>query len=430
MRVLYNFLLVLLLPVFLVVSAVRAKRQTGSADVTRERLGFVAPAPAGSVLWVHASSVGEMQAAVPMVKALLAEYPDAHIVVTSFTASGMRRARAAFGESVQVCALPFDLPSFNWRFLNRVRPLAMIVLETELWPNLYRQAHERNIPVLLVSARMTERSLQRYRWLGKLVSDALRAVVYVGAQSKLDGERFHEVGVNRNVTRVVGNLKFDIPESAEIREQGQAMRGLLFASAPVLVAASTRVGEDETVLAAFARVRTTHPDARLVIVPRHPERGSTVCSMARDAGWNVALRSAEPAPVDIDVYVIDTIGELNAFYAAADACFVGGSLVPVGGHNLLEPASLGVATVTGPLHQNAPDIFRDMRESEALIVVRDEESLGRAWSELLNDPVERDELGQAAQEIVERNRGTLAQVMQDIEGYLAGAKQSRGTGDY
>lgn len=430
MRVIYNLLLLLLLPVFLVVSAVRAKRQTGSADLTRERLGFVTPAPAGSVLWVHASSVGEMQAAVPLVKALLAEYPDAHIVVTSFTASGVRRARAAFGESVQVCALPFDLPSFNQRFLNRVRPLAMIVLETELWPNLYRQAQERNIPVLLVSARMTDRSLQRYRWLGRLVSDALRAVVYVGAQSERDGERFHAVGVNRNAIHVVGNLKFDIPESAEIREQGQALRGLLFASAPVLVAASTRVGEDETVLAAFARVRTAHSDARLVIVPRHPERGSTVCTMARDAGWNVAMRSAEPAPVDVDVYVIDTIGELNAFYAAADACFVGGSLVPVGGHNLLEPASLGIATVTGPLHQNAPDIFRDMRESEAVIVVRDAESLGRAWNELLNDPVERDELGQAAQEIVERNRGTLAHVLQDIEGFLAGAKQSRNMDDY
>ena len=422
MRILYNVLLVLLLPVVLAVSAVRAKRQTGSADSTRERLGFVAPAPAGKVLWLHASSVGEMQAAVPLVKALSSDYPDAHIVVTSFTASGMRRARAAFGESVQVCALPYDLPVFNHRFLNRIRPQAMVVLETELWPNLYRQVQARDVPVLLVSARMTEKSQQRYRRLGKLVRDALRAVRYVGAQTAQDGERFRSVGVARDVVHVVGNLKFDIPESAEIREQGQALRGLLFGNAPVLVAASTRVGEDEIVLDAFARVRAVYPDARLVIVPRHPERGSTVAGLARSFGWNVAQRSIDTMPSAVDVYVIDTIGELNAFYAAADACFVGGSLVPVGGHNLLEPASLGIATVTGPQHQNAPDIFRDMRASEALLVVRDAEGLASAWRDLLDDPVKRDELGQAARETVERNRGTLAQVMKDIEKFLAGAR--------
>lgn len=422
MRVLYLILLVALLPVFLVIAAVRAKRQTGSADSTRERLGFVDPAPAGKVLWVHASSVGEMQAAVPLVKALCAEYPDAHFVLSSFTASGMRRARAAFGETVQVCALPFDLPAFNHRFLNRIRPLALIVMETELWPNLYRQVSARNVPVLLVSARMTERSLDHYRWLGRLVSDALRAVRYVGAQSERDGERFRALGVNRDAVKVVGNLKFDIPESAEIREQGQALRGLLFGGAPVLVAASTRVGEDEIVLRAFATVRDTHPDARLVIVPRHPERGTTIAALARGAGFAAAIRTVDAVPANADVYVIDTIGELNAFYAAADACFVGGSLVPVGGHNLLEPASLGIATVTGPQHGNAPDIFRDMRDSDAIIVVRDAESLAHAWRELLEDPVRRDELGQAARAIVERNRGTLAAILSDLRPLLQSAR--------
>ncbi len=419
MRALYFILLLVLLPVFLLVAAVRAKRQTGSADSTRDRLGFVDPAPRGNVLWVHASSVGEMQAAVPLVKALCAEYPDAHLVLSSFTASGMSRARAAFGETVQVCALPFDLPAFNRRFLDRIRPLALIVMETEVWPNLYRQVAARGIPLLLVSARMTERSQHRYGWLGGLVRDALGAVRYVGAQSTHDAERFRALGADSGTIRVVGNLKFDIPESAELREQGQALRGLLFGSAPVLVAASTRIGEDEIVLDAFARVCTTHPDARLVIVPRHPERGANIASLARERGFNASLRTADAAPADAAVYVIDTIGELNAFYAAADACFVGGSLVPVGGHNLLEPASLGIATVTGPQHGNAPDIFSDMRNSDAIVVVNGAEELARAWSELLDDPARRDELGQAARAIVERNRGTLAQVMQDMAGFLA-----------
>ncbi len=417
MRLLYFILLILLLPVFLAVAAVRAKRQTGSADSTRERLGFVPPAPAGDVLWVHASSVGEMQAAVPLVKALAAGYPDAHLVVSSFTASGMSRARAAFGESVQVCALPFDLPPFNRRFLERIRPRALIVMETEIWPNLYLQAAARGVPVLMVSARMTERSLKNYRKFGDLVRDAMRTVNYVGAQTAADGARFHELGVRRDAIRTVGNLKFDIPESAELREQGQAMRGLLFGASPVLLAASTRPGEDEIILDAFGQVRKRHGDARLVIVPRHPERGGAVAGLARDAGFRVALRTADSAP-DVDVYVIDTIGELNAFYASADACFVGGSLVPAGGHNLLEPAALGIATVTGPLHTSAPDIFNDMRDSEAIVVVRDAAGLARAWNGLLEDPVQRDELGQAARAIVERNRGTLDAVMRDLEVFL------------
>lgn len=417
MHVIYLLLLILLLPAFLLVAAIRAKRQTGSADSTRERLGFVDRAPAGSVLWVHASSVGEMQAAIPLVKALCAEYPQAHLVLSSFTASGMRRARAAFGETVQVCALPFDLPAFNHRFLNRIRPLALIVMETEIWPNLYRQATLRDVPVLLVSARMTERSRQRYGWLGGLVRDALRTVRYVGAQSALDGERFHALGVSEKAIHVVGNLKFDIPDSAELREQGQALRGLLFGDAPVLLAASTRVGEDEIVLDAFVRIRATHADARLVIVPRHPERGATVAGLARERGFETALRS-QAAAAGGDVYVVDTIGELNAFYAAADVCFVGGSLVPAGGHNLLEPASLGVATVTGPLHGNAPDIFRDMRDSDAIVVVRDADGLVRSWAALLDDPARRDELGQAARAIVERNRGTLATVMRDLKRFI------------
>lgn len=422
MRILYHLLLILLLPAFLAVSAVRAKRQTGSADSTRERLGFVCAAPPGKVLWVHASSIGEMQAAVPLVKALAAEYPDAHLVVSSFTASGMQRAKAAFGETVQVCALPFDLPPCNRRFIERIRPEAMIVMETELWPNLYRQLAEQDVPVLLVSARVTEKSLRNYRRAGRLVRDALAAVRYVGAQSVRDGERFRELGVAADKVKVVGNLKFDIPESAETREQGQALRGVLFGAAPVLVAASTRVGEDEVVLAAFEKVRDAHPDARLVIVPRHPERGSTIAGLARDAGFSAAQRSQVSAPDDVDVYVIDTIGELNAFYAAADACFVGGSLVPAGGHNLLEPASLGLATVTGPLHSNAPDIFQDMRENDAVVVVRDAAGLARAWRELLDDPVRRDELGQAAHGIVERSRGTLREIMRDLDGLLAAAR--------
>ncbi|MDX1442554.1 MAG: lipid IV(A) 3-deoxy-D-manno-octulosonic acid transferase [Gammaproteobacteria bacterium] len=419
MRILYNVLLGILFPIGLAVIAVKARRQTGHADSTAERLGYVEKSPAGPVLWVHASSVGEMQAGVPLVKALLAEYPDKHIVVTSFTASGVRRARAAFGDEVQVTPLPYDLPPFNRRFLNRIRPQALIVLETEIWPNLYREVAERDIPLLLVSARITARSVRRYTWLKSLVQDALAAVRYIGAQSSMDAERFRYMGAEPDKVHVVGNLKFDIPESAELLEQGRALRGLMFGQRPVLCAASTRVGEDEVVLEAFEKLRETHPDTALVIVPRHPERGVSIVTMSEAAGFRTALRSETENPDGVDVYVVDTIGELQAFYAASDACFVGGSLVPVGGHNLLEPASMGIPVVTGPNHQNAPDILQAMQASGAVQVVEDAPTLAAAWNRLLGDPVLRDESGERARSIVERNRGTLDAVMKDIASFLS-----------
>lgn len=419
MRILYNVLLFLLFPISLAVIALKARRQTGSADSTSQRLGYVERSPAGPVLWVHASSVGEMQAAVPLVRALIAEYPDTHIVVSSFTASGVRRARTAFDDSVQVCPLPYDLSAFNRRFLNRIRPLAMIVLETEIWPNLYREIAARDIPLLLVSARITARSVRRYSWVRSLLRDALKAVRYIGAQSSFDAARYRHLGAEPDVVHVVGNLKFDIPESAETLEQGRALRGLMFGQRPVLCAASTRVGEDEIILEAFTSVRETQADAALVIVPRHPERGVNIVTLAEAAGFRTALRSEAQHPTDIDVYVVDTIGELTAFYAASDACFVGGSLVPVGGHNLLEPASMGIPVVTGPHHTSAPDIHRTMQAADAVITVEDAPGLASAWSRLLADPVLRDESGERARKIVEKNRGTLAAVMKDIAGFLS-----------
>ncbi|MDX1455125.1 MAG: glycosyltransferase N-terminal domain-containing protein, partial [Gammaproteobacteria bacterium] len=265
MRVLYYLVIGILFPFFLASSAIRAWRQTRSADPTLQRLGHVDRAPSGPVIWVHASSVGEMQAAIPLVRSLQADYPETHIVVSSFTAAGMQRARAAFGETVQVCPLPYDFPRFARRFLNRIRPLALIVMETEIWPSLFRLCGERRIPVLLASARVTARSTRRYARLGSLLRESLESVQLVAAQSEGDAHRFAELGVHASRIKVSGNLKFDLEPSAEIIEQGRAMRQLLFGAAPVLIAASTRIGEDEAVLEAFRQVREKQADARLLI---------------------------------------------------------------------------------------------------------------------------------------------------------------------
>lgn len=418
MRILYFILLLLIFPFLLAVVAFRGWRQTGDTGMVRERLGYIDKSPAGPVIWVHAASVGEMQAALPLVKRLQQDYPKAHLLVTAFTASGEKRAQAAFGETVQTAALPYDLPRFNRRFLNRARPIALIVMETEVWPNLFQQVGARNIPIFLASARITERSLRRYQWVGTLLRDALNCVSFVAAQSAADAERFLQLGVPANRIKVVGNLKFDVPESAELIEQGHAIRNLLFGGAPVLIAASTRVGEDEIVLDAFQKVRMQEPDTRLIIVPRHPERGSSIRSMAESVGLSTEQRSRSVEPSNIDVYIVDTIGELNAFYAAADAAFVGGSLVDAGGHNLLEPASMGLPVLTGPMHSSSPDIFAAMRKADAVLVVKDADELAQHWLQLIKNPSQRDRLGLKAKEIVVANRGTLEAISKALTAYL------------
>ena len=391
-----------------------------------ERFGLGPPlgGPGGAVetLWLHAVSVGEVQAALPLVRALRARRPQVRMVMTTTTPTGMERVRHAFGSEVIHRYAPYDLPGATRRFLDRVEPRLAIFVETEIWPNLVHQCHRRAIPVLFANARLSERSAAGYRRLGGLMRQTLTRVAAIAAQSEEDARRLREIGAPFERVVVTGSTKFDVAVSASTREAGQVLRRQLGVERSVWIAASTHEGEEEQVLEAFAIVRRAVPACLLVLVPRHPERFARVAALCRRQGFQVSLRSgASEGSRDVDVFVGDTMGELPVFYAASDVAFVGGSLVDVGGHNMLEPAALGVPVLLGPSLRNFADISDRLCRERAAEVVEGVESLALAVIRHLGDANLRHRTGECGRRFVERNRGAGERVLALVERSLAAA---------
>lgn len=383
-----------------------------------ERFGL-GPCLAGSPIWVHAVSVGEVQAAAPLVTALRSRYPDTPVLVTTFTPTGAARARTLFGGTAEVRFLPFDLPGSVRRFLDRARPRLAVIIETELWPNLYRQCRLRRIPLVVASARMSRRSIERYRRLGALFRETVAGGVVIAAQGEGDAERFRALGAAAERTYITGNLKFDVTLPPDIGDRGRSLRDRYASDRAVWVAGSTHGGaEEEAVLEAHARVCTAHTGALLVLAPRHPNRFGDVATWLERQGIAFVRRSqssVSDAPRRrYDVLLLDTLGELLDFYAAADVAFVGGSLVPIGGHNLLEPAALGLPVLTGPNYSNGEAIAHLLLECGAAEVVRSGVELGSRVAELLSDQALRRDMGERARAAVDRNRGALDKLMRLI----------------
>jgi 3-deoxy-D-manno-octulosonic-acid transferase len=388
-----------------------------------ERFGFGERLPPGSV-WIHAVSVGEVQAAAALVTTLRERYPSVPVVVTTLTPTGAVRARELFKDLAQVRYIPFDLPGSVRRFFKRVQPRMGVIFETELWPNLYHQCGRRRIPLVLASARISPRSVSRYRKLGSLFRDALSRGVVVAAQGEGDADRFKSLGADPDRTHVTGNIKFDFSVPVDIGERGRRLREFYAPSRPMWVAGSTHDGEEEIVIEAHRIVRGSHPRALLVLVPRHPPRFDEVAARLQRDGIRFVRRSqrlgdkASAAAATADVMLVDTLGELLDFYAAADVAFVGGSLVPIGGHNLLEPAALGLPILTGPHNENSADIANLLVARGAAEVVQDADELGRRVSMLLSDPDERDRIGAVGRDSVDANRGALGKLLGLIEPLL------------
>jgi len=390
-----------------------------------ERFGFGEPLPPGGI-WVHAVSVGEVNAAAALVTTLHERYPNIPLLVTTLTPTGAVRAKALFKDIAQVRYVPFDLPGAVRRFFERVQPRLGVIFETELWPNLYYQSGRRKVPLVLASARISNRSVSRYRRLGSLFRDTLERPAIVAAQGEVDAGRFVSLGADPDRTHVTGNIKFDFSVPADIGERGRRLREFYAASRPMWVAGSTHGGEEEIVLEAHQIVRGTHPRALLVLVPRHTPRFEEVAHGLQRAGIRFVRRSqragekAGVAAGSADVLLVDTLGELLDFYAAADVAFVGGSLVPIGGHNLLEPAALGLPILTGPYNGNGPDIAKLLIERGAAEVVHGAEELGSRVAALLADPDERDRIGVIGRDCVDSNRGALGKLLGLIEPLLRG----------
>jgi 3-deoxy-D-manno-octulosonic-acid transferase len=370
-------------------------------------------------VWLHAVSLGEMSAAAPLIRAIRARHSQIPLLLTTATPAGRARAQALFGASVDVRFLPYDTPGSVRRFLARARPRLAIIMETELWPNLYRECERRGVRVLLANARLSAKSVARYRRLGSLFSGLFTANVQVAAQSAEDADRFQSIGSAPARIHVAGNVKFDLQLAAGIIDQGRSLRAAFGSSRPVWIAGSTHAGEEELLLDAHARLLAEMPDALLLLVPRHKDRFAAVAELLARRGVRFARRSGGLTPdAGSQVLLVDTVGELALLYASADVAFVGGSLVAVGGHNLLEPAALGLPVLTGPHYFNSREIALLLLKQGAALQVTDAQELAAVLRRLLDDPEERRRIGAAGKQIVESNRGSVARLLALMDPWL------------
>ena len=426
-RWLYTLLLYLLTVPMLARLGIRGLRNRDYWLRWRERLGFVPAMPIQGALWLHAVSVGEVNALARLIELLLRRDPNRPLIVTTGTPTGSARARQLFGGRVHHAYLPFDLPGAVRRFLSRIDPCLGVIAETEIWPNLYTQAAHRQIPLLIVNARLSERSMRGFAIMPgvRLIRSALEGVVAVLAQSETDAERYRRLGARPDRVRPVGNLKFDLVVEPEVRLVGGTVRAALGPHRPVWIAASTHEGEEQIVLDAHALVLKSLPEALLLVAPRHSERFRGMTQAARVAGLRVRTRSLDLLPAnDTQCFVLDSLGELMGFYASADVAFVGGSLAPIGGHNVLEPAALGVPVLVGPNTFNSVEIVDALITAGAASRVEDADSLASSVLNLLHDEPARMRMGTAGLNVVERGRGALQEIAAAIEQQLAAVRRT------
>jgi 3-deoxy-D-manno-octulosonic-acid transferase len=420
-RFIYAVLTYLLTPFLLLHLYWRSLTSPGYRHRIGERFGrYATPGADRPTIWVHAVSVGEVQAAAALVRALMERYPDRPLVLTTMTPTGSERARALFGDRVVHAYLPYDLARVVRRFFDWARPQLAIIMETELWPNLYHECGRRGVPLVLASARVSPRSVRHYRRLVSLFQETLSHGIVIAAQTEADAARFRSLGASPERTHVTGNIKFDfrLPEDAAVR--GRAFRQVHAATRPVWIAASTHADEEQAVLDAHQHVLSSHPQALLIIVPRHPERFVPLADRVARKGFRCVTRSSGQSCDDAtQVFLGDSMGELTLFYAASDVAFVAGSLVPIGGHNLLEPAALGIPVLTGPHNFNAADIAALLEASGGAEILAGADALPARVSALLADGEERTRRGIAARQTLEANRGALGRLLALLDPLLA-----------
>jgi len=421
--------------------ALRGWRRGEPSSTFRERLGglpqeIVARASASSSseaannapIWVHAVSVGEVLAAKPLAEGLKQRFPQSAVFVSTTTETGQRLARERLDLVDGIFYFPLDWVVPVRRALNAIRPALVIVMETEIWPNFLREARRRGIPVIFANARISEKSFARFKkWeflVGPFYARVLADSNLFLAQTPEDASRLAEMGAPEGRVEVTGNLKYD-GEQPDMSHFGVWLEGQIQRQErwPVVVAGSVVAGEEEAVLAAYDIVQRRWRRALLVLAPRKPDRFDSAVETATAAGWNVVRRSHVDleAPLDenVDVLVLDSIGELAGLYLLADAVFVGGSLVPSGGHNILEPAWFAKPPVFGPSMENFRDMAAQFLKARAAVQVTSGQQLGKVWAQLIEDNALRERMGRAARELSERNRGATARSLERIVSMLS-----------
>ncbi len=416
MRWLYTLVIYLITPLVLLLLAIRGLHNRHWLKRWPQRFGWFDPPEKTGGIVVHAVSVGEVNAASSLVKALSQHFPQLPLCLTTFTPTGSDRVHSLFQNEVFHVYVPLDLPGAVKRFFDRVQPVFLIIMETEIWPNLYIEANRRDIPVMIANARISERSIQGYRRFKRMTTAALSHVSWIAAQSKLDAERLIAIGADETRLEVTGNLKFDVELPPGLLEQGEAIRQTWGSKRLVLVAGSTHEGDEKPVLEAFKQLLRQYPEALLVLVPRHPERFGRAAQLTRACGLTVCLHSELiDCPPSAQCFIVDAMGELLRYYAACDVAFVGGSLEPIGGHNALEPAALAKPVLFGPHTFNFKDITDQLLNTGAAIRVNNARDLEETTARLFKQPDARDQMGRAGLELVKSGQGALERTVEIVQ---------------
>jgi 3-deoxy-D-manno-octulosonic-acid transferase len=412
LRYLYCVLFYLALPWLFARLLWRSRKNPEYRKRWSERLGFF-PKKIDKCIWVHAASVGETLAAIPLIKALKIQYPELPIVVTNMTVTGSARTRAVFGDTVLHSYVPYDAPGAANRFLKRINPVTAIILETELWPNLFSACNKLHIPIVVTNARLSQKSADGYQRIAPITREMFSNITTLAVQTQEEADRFIALGLPPSRAIVTGNIKFDIEVPTDLAQKSVVLREQLGNNRLIWVAASTHAGEEEIILAAHQRVREKFPEALLIIAPRHPDRFNDVYTMTQQHNLAAVRRSQQGVcGADTAVYLADSMGELLLMYSVCDIAFVAGSFAQIGGHNMLEAAVLGKPVITGPQLYNFAEISRSLQAAQGMFVVQNTEELAAIIIRLFGEVNYRNTVGENARRFVAANRGALAKQFQ------------------
>ncbi|MDD5577806.1 MAG: lipid IV(A) 3-deoxy-D-manno-octulosonic acid transferase [Methylobacter sp.] len=411
MRVVYSSIFYLIIPFILCRLIWRGFKAPAYRERWRERFALYNNRFPQEVIWFHAVSVGEAEALFPLARLIQRRHPDTRLLITTTTPTGSARVKAVMKESVEHVYLPYDIPDAVSRFMQSFKPRIAVIMETEIWPNLFAYCGKNKIPLYIINARLSEKSARGYQKIPSLIHPALAQVKLIATQTQEDANRFMAIGAENEKVETLGNIKFDVEVSSEVIRQGMQLKADLFGDRFIWLIASTHKDEEIIFTEIYKEIKQEIPELLLVIVPRHPERFSEVKKLCEQQKLRVVRRtSGEKSQKDTDVYLVDTMGELKLLYAGSDVAFVGGSMVPVGGHNILEASAVGVPVMFGPYMANFKDIAREVLKQDAAIQCRSKDDIVNAIYALQAEPLYRKSLTAKGKAFVLQNQGAITRI--------------------